>query len=165
MVNNRRSAIIKKKKKEKKRKRIIKWFLIPLFVIIISAVSYGAVLFSKAQTALNASYEEIDRDSIRDIAVNPEVDNISILFIGVDDSEEREYGSSARSDALILATFNKDSKSVNLLSIPRDSYVKIPDHGKDKITHAHSYGGPATTIETVENLLRDSCRLLCKNEF
>ena len=41
-----------------------------------------------------------------------------------------------------------------MLSIPRDSYVKIPEKGKDKITHAHSYGGPATTIETVENFLK-----------
>ena len=151
MDDNRRSKKINRSKKRKK--RIFSWLVLPLLVIIISAVSYGTFLFNKAQSALDTSFEAVERDSMRESAVNPDVDNISVLFIGVDDSEEREYKASARSDALILATFNKDLKSVKLLSIPRDSYVRIPDHGKDKITHAHSYGGPATTIETVEKLL------------
>ena len=40
-----------------------------------------------------------------------------------------------------------------MVSIPRDSYVYIPERGKkDKITHAHAYGGTEATIETVEEL-------------
>ena len=39
-----------------------------------------------------------------------------------------------------------------MLSIPRDSYVYIPSvKHKDKITHAHAYGGTISTIDTVEN--------------
>src|SRR5699024_7601359 len=60
--------------------------------------------------------------------------------------------SNGLSDALILATLNKDEKSVKLLSIPRDSYVEVPGYNKTKINHAHSHGGPQLTIETVENL-------------
>src|SRR5699024_4841435 len=60
----------------------------------------------------------------------------------------------ARTDALMLATLNKDDKSVKLLSIPRDSYVYVPEVGYEtKINHAHSFGGPKATIDTVENLL------------
>src|SRR5699024_2063606 len=41
-----------------------------------------------------------------------------------------------------------------LLSIPRDSYVYIPEVGyKTKITHAHAFGGPESTIDTVEHFL------------
>lgn len=58
-----------------------------------------------------------------------------------------------RSDAMVLATFNRKDKSVKLLSIPRDSYVNIPGRGYDKITHAHSLGGRDLSTETVENLL------------
>lgn len=54
----------------------------------------------------------------------------------------------------MLATLNKDDKSVKLLSIPRDSYVYIPEVGyEDKINHAHAFGGEQATIETVERLL------------
>ena len=164
-MENRRSLKIKNKKS--KRKNIfLKWIVLPLLIIIISTVSYSTFLYSKAQTAMNLSYKPLERNSsIRETAVNPTEDNISILFIGVDDSEERKYKSSARSDALILATFNVDNKSVKLLSIPRDSYVNIPGKGKDKITHAHSYGGPATTIKTVENLLEVPVDFYVKMNF
>ena len=86
--------------------------------------------------------------------VEPARDNVSILFIGVDDSEARHQGdSNSRSDALLLATLNIKNKSVKLVSIPRDSYVYIPEVGyRDKITHAHAFGGTSATIETVEEL-------------
>ena len=48
--------------------------------------------------------------------------------MGVDGSEMRksQYGEAVRTDALLLATINKDDKSVKLVSIPRDSRVYIP---------------------------------------
>lgn len=54
----------------------------------------------------------------------------------------------------MLATLNEKEKSVKLLSIPRDSYVYIPERGySDKITHAHYFGGVSSTLDTVEELL------------
>ena len=53
MVDNRRA--VKMHKKKKKRKRILKWVLVPLSIILLSVVTYGTFLFSKAQTAINAS--------------------------------------------------------------------------------------------------------------
>ncbi len=93
--------------------------------------------------------------TLRDEAVKPLEDNVSILFVGVDDSEARNQGeSNTRSDALILATLNNKDKTVKLVSIPRDSYVYIPEVDyEDKITHAMTHGGTKTTIETVEDLL------------
>ena len=42
---------------------------------------------------------------------------------------------------------------MKLVSIPRDSYAYIPEVGyRDKITHAHAFGGTRATIETVEEL-------------
>src|SRR5699024_12434583 len=78
------------------------------------------------------------------------------LMMGVDygEGDKRDKDDEARTDALMLATLNKDDKSVKLLSIPRDSYVYVPEVGYDtKINHAHSFGGPIATIDTVENLL------------
>jgi LCP family protein required for cell wall assembly len=44
------------------------------------------------------------------------------------------------------------SGPVALISIPRDSYVEIPGHGKNKINAAFAFGGPALLVQTVENL-------------
>lgn len=37
-----------------------------------------------------------------------------------------------------------------LVSLPRDSYVEVPDHGWDKLNSAHSRGGPELLTATVE---------------
>nr|AOT83025.1 hypothetical protein [uncultured bacterium] len=45
-------------------------------------------------------------------------------------------------------------KTAKMVSIPRDTRVEIAGRGeKDKINHAHAFGGPDMTIETVENFL------------
>ncbi len=147
--------MVKVQKKRKRRRRVVMWIIVPLLVLVLGATAYGAFLYSKAQTVIEKSYEPVERESTkRDTAVDPGIDNVSILFVGVDDSSTRNFSSSSRSDALMLATLNEKTKSVKLLSIPRDSYVYIPELGyNDKITHAHANGGVATTIETVEEML------------
>ncbi|MGB0972821.1 MAG: LCP family protein, partial [Mycobacterium sp.] len=37
-----------------------------------------------------------------------------------------------------------------LVSIPRDSYLPIPDYGSDKVNTAFTVGGPALLVQTVE---------------
>ncbi|SHH63334.1 LCP family protein [Virgibacillus chiguensis] len=145
-----------KKRKQKSRKKLIFFIVIPLSILLITTVSYGAHVYNTAQEAANDSFEKIGRDgeksALRDESVTPVEDNVSVLIIGVDDSEVRNENNS-RSDTLMLATFNKDEKDVNIVSIPRDSYVNIPGYGYTKINHAHAYGGHRKTIETVENFL------------
>ncbi|MBT2678846.1 LCP family protein [Bacillus sp. ISL-35] len=139
-------------KKRLRRKRVIRWVLLPLMLISLSFITYGAFLFNKAESVMEESYNPIDREGKR--AVNPFDENFSVLFIGVDDSNKRQFEGSSRTDALMLATFNQEDKSIKLLSIPRDSYVHIPEKNiYTKINHAHAYGGVELTLETVEELL------------
>jgi polyisoprenyl-teichoic acid--peptidoglycan teichoic acid transferase len=141
----------KGKIKKKRRKRILLWIVMPILLLILGATAYGGVLYNKAESVMNKSYKPIERDSKQ---ANVELENTSILFIGVDDSDKRKANGSSRSDALMLATFNKEEKSIKLLSIPRDSYVHIPEKEiYTKINHAHAYGGVKLTLETVEELL------------
>lgn len=153
-MSNSRHAIQKQKIK-KRRRRITAFVLVPIFLLLISAVTYGVFLYNKAETTVADSYKPVERETPKRVATaDTKLENTSILIIGVDDSESRGFENSSRSDALMVATFNKKAKSVKLLSIPRDSYVYIPKlDRKDKITHAHANGGAATTIATVEELL------------
>ncbi|GLW54037.1 LCP family protein [Kitasatospora phosalacinea] len=59
-----------------------------------------------------------------------------------------------RSDTMMLMHISADRKSVSLVSIPRDTWVPVPGHGKAKINAAYSWGGPALTIQTVQDLTR-----------
>lgn len=153
----RRSEQNHKHKKKRKFSLIFKILLVLSASLLICVAAYGIYITKKAEQIANGTYEQLeDRDGSgkREAKVEPITDNISILFIGIDDSEKRAQGGEAsRSDALILATLNNEGKTVKLVSIPRDSYVYIPYVGyNDKITHAHAYGGTLAAIETVENL-------------
>ncbi|SEO24733.1 transcriptional attenuator, LytR family [Amphibacillus marinus] len=157
MTNKRKTTRIGKKKQKKRKKVLL--ILIPILLIIGAGVTYAGMLYQNAKELVTDSYEDDGRDSgsdLREDQVNPDVDDVSILFVGVDQGAARQerYGEvRGLSDALILATFNKEEKSVKMLSIPRDSYVYVPGMEQyTKINHAHSNGGIKYTIDTVENL-------------
>ena len=77
-------------------------------------------------------------------------DNLTyVLLMGVD----RRNGDSGRSDTLILAAINEEQGRVSLLSIPRDTRIKVGDYGYDKINHAYAYGGHEMALSAVSGLL------------
>lgn len=148
-----------RKSKSNKKRTAIKVILTLAVSLLICVSAYGIYLVKKAETAANNAFETAgDREisELREEPVEPLHDDISILFIGVDDSETRNQpAETTRTDALVLATLNNEEKSVKLVSIPRDTYTYIPDAGfKDKITHAYGYEGPSSTIDSVEQLLQ-----------
>ncbi|WP_440897985.1 LCP family protein [Amphibacillus sp. Q70] len=153
-----KSRTVKRRVKKKRRnKKLLFLIFVPLLLLITATSVYAFNIWNKAQTAVENAYEDDgrERSELRDYDVDPGVDHVSVLFIGVDENDHRDNAESARSDALILATLNKDENSVKLLSIPRDSLVYIPyvDYN-DKITHAHAMGGASATIGAVENFLK-----------
>jgi polyisoprenyl-teichoic acid--peptidoglycan teichoic acid transferase len=143
----------RKRKHASKKKTIYKIIGMLIVTVLLLAGSYTVHLYKKAQNAADNAYHAREGSALRDEKIEPYKDNVSVLFIGVDDSESRNDANS-RSDALMLATLNNHDKSIKLLSIPRDSLVYIPEVGyQDKITHAHAFGGVEASIETVEELL------------
>lgn len=152
-----------KNKKKRKHKRAVFALLVVVLFFVGGGIAYGAYLTHKLAAVTGAAHTDLsrgDKSKLRSESVNPVKDNFSVLFIGVDKRKKE----ASRSDALILATFNHKTRSVKMVSIPRDSKVQIVDptnehnYGISKITHAHYFGdlrgnkGPDFTIATVENL-------------
>lgn len=98
----------------------------------------------------NVVYPELDESQIqwgastRKVQASPEV--VNILLIG----QDRRTESRARSDAMILATFNKSSGAIVLTSFLRDLYVQIPGYENNRLNAAYAYGGMALLDETLE---------------
>lgn len=72
---------------------------------------------------------------------------INILLIGQD---AREGESQARSDSMILCTYNKDTRQLTMTSFLRDLYVPIPDHGNNRINAAYTFGGASLLRKTID---------------
>gem|GEM_PF-172724 len=73
---------------------------------------------------------------------------VNILLIGSD----ARPGDPGRADTLLLVRLDPDTKSIAMLSFPRDLYVELPGYGHDKINVAYPYGGAALCVETVGQL-------------
>jgi LCP family protein required for cell wall assembly len=56
-----------------------------------------------------------------------------------------------RTDTIMLLHVPSGGGPTVLISVPRDSYVSIPGHGKNKINAAYAFGGPQLLVRTVEN--------------
>ena len=74
----------------------------------------------------------------------------NILLIG---SDSRGSVANGRSDVIVLVHISSDRKKVYLVHFPRDMYVDVPGHGKDKINAAYAYGGPQLLVRTLQNLV------------
>ncbi len=79
----------------------------------------------------------------------------TILVLGSDaragESIDETQAGPSRADSIMLV--HAALGSVRKLSIPRDIEVEIPGHGTNKINAAYALGGPALTIETIEQFL------------
>lgn len=140
-------------KRKRRTKRVMRTFIIiglASFLILGGTIGY---FFLKLQDVSSATQQDLQRgekSEKREEPVSPSKDNISILFLGVDD---RDGDLGGRTDAMLLATFNKELGTIKLLNIPRDSLVDIPGRrNQDKINHAHAFGGVDLAVETVEQL-------------
>jgi len=74
----------------------------------------------------------------------------NILIIG---SDGRAGLAGSRSDVIVLMHVAADRKTVTLVHFPRDLYVSVPGHGKDKINASYAYGGAPLLVSTLQQLV------------
>ena len=135
----------------KKKGRKLKAFGIAVLVLVILLVIIIGGTFWFVSSKLG-KIQQVDLNE-EDLNVSAEVaENLSnfrnIAIFGID-SREDTYDRGNRSDCIIIASMNNDTKEVKLVSVYRDTYVQIEGHGLDKITHAYSYGEAPLAIKTL----------------
>ena len=127
---------------KKNKSSYVKYILILVVVFILSGM-VGA-FFANALVDNKPDYNEDDKKGML-VAK----DKATVMIMGVDERAD-DVG---RSDTLMIATLDPDKNQAALLSVPRDTRVKIKGHGFDKINAAYAYGGRKLTQETIESLL------------
>jgi LCP family protein required for cell wall assembly len=120
---------------------IVGWLALSLVVFLISAQIQQSKVDDSADKALAGSGA-------------PPFTPTTVLFLGSDQRAKgtKEPGAStsgpSRSDSILLMRVGGGHNG--RLSIPRDTVVDIPGHGRNKINAAYAFGGPALAIQTVE---------------
>jgi LCP family protein required for cell wall assembly len=134
------------KGKRRRRPRLLRWVV--LLLILYPIVIGGLAWFSLGKV-----------DAFPPSGRAKDTGGTTYLVIGSDSREDlsREerarlgtgQATGVRTDTIMLLHLTATGPAV-LVSIPRDSYVTIPGHGKDKINAAFAYGGPRLLVQTVE---------------
>ncbi|HZL64949.1 MAG TPA: LCP family protein [Thermoleophilia bacterium] len=151
-----------------KRRRRFRWWHVPiaLFLVLVVAGVVVTVLawpgyqkFSRSVEAANRRLDKIsgaNAQTDRNARAQLTPDNgwiwrkgTTLLLFGVDS----KAGEPARSDTIMLMRFNPGTRTINQLSIPRDTYVPVPGQGLTKINEAMFWGGPSMAIKTVKQFL------------
>lgn len=146
---------IEKNKQNKKKGKVLKIILIILLfiIVIIAAVFAGGYWYVNDKLGKMQQVEIKDEDLNIDEKVEENLTGYrNIAIFGVD-SRSSNLGKGNRSDCIIIASINNQTKEVKLASIYRDTYVQIQGHGLDKINHAYSYGEAPLALGTLNTNL------------
>lgn len=140
------------------RKKPLLWTLAVVLLLIIGGVVYYFTSIANELSGLNKDPENSPFQNVATVDVNtPDppkwegTEPVNILLMGVD-ARGVKKGEIPRSDSMMVASLDPVKKKIHVFSILRDTYVSIPDHGKERINTAIIYG-PNTAMQTVGDLL------------
>lgn len=144
---------MERKKRKLSKKTII--ILVVLACFLIPIISYGSYLtyllyFRQTPTIVtNTDDTSTQGSTLTDIPQGETSGIDNIVLFGVD-SRSADY--EGRTDSIIIATIDKDSKVVKLTSIMRDLYVRIGSTSTmSRINAAYALGGPDLALKTLNN--------------
>ena len=87
--------------------------------------------------------------------------HLNILLMGIDQrpDETAPGGDPGRTDSMMLVSIDFDDHFASMISIPRDGFVVIPDHGNERVNAAYTLGeldhpgdGPPLVERTIGQL-------------
>lgn len=143
------------------KKGISKILIAFIVIFLIILITVGLAIYFVWSKWSKINFEKLNKD---DLEVNTQIyeevadkvteeefnDIVTVALFGTD-SRDPSNMDAGRSDTIIIASINPKTKSIKLLSIPRDTYVNVPGYGYTKINHAYAYGREQLSIKTINS--------------
>lgn len=147
----------------KKVKKVLLVILTIILIVILSVVGFSIYFIKSKLNKIN--FEELNEqdlslnlDLYKDLQDSNSNSNLTeeefnsiktIAIFGSDSRNLKDAYDDGRSDCIIIFSLNPVKKKINLISIPRDTYVQIPGYEKTKINHAFAYGQEQLAVKTI----------------
>ena len=148
-----RSRGSSRKRAARKKKRML-IFGIEIAVILILVVGFWIVSKLDKIQKPKVEQDQIEvNESLQESTVATMKGYTTIALFGLDTREAGQLGSGNRSDTIIIASINNDTKEVKLVSVYRDTYLNLTNGKYNKCNAAYSAGGPAQAISMLNTNL------------
>ncbi|MUG46562.1 LCP family protein [Paenibacillus woosongensis] len=143
----------------KRTKRAIIWSITGILVAIAAVAAYYFIAIYNQVDKFQKKGEDSPFYNVQPVETKKEAEppkwegteQVNILLMGVD-ARGLKKGEVPRSDTMLVASIDPVKKKAYLFSIMRDTYIKIPGYGSDRINAAITHG-PNKAMETVSELL------------
>lgn len=136
-------------------KKFLKIFLV-LFVVF--SMIFSTVMYAFFKNDVDQAVDDnkpSPQDDFESLDVSSYKDRVNVLLMGVDVLENEGDGKGTRTDTIMVLSLDPVTKTGYILSLPRDTRVKLANGGGyDKVNHAHSYGGTELAISTIKDFLQ-----------
>ncbi|MGO2943552.1 MAG: LCP family protein [Brevibacterium aurantiacum] len=144
---------------KRKKKKVWRKILVALLVIVILGVlGVGLYLWNVGRTFDNNANKLTDEQIFGTQRPDDQKEDggTNILLLGSDepmDQVDVNDSRGLRSDTIMVMHIPESGSDVQVMSIPRDSWVDIEGHGKAKINSALSTGGLPLAVSTISDFI------------
>jgi LCP family protein required for cell wall assembly len=141
--------------------KTFKWVLLSFTLLVLAVIGYYTYSFLQFANHIQnkpegSMFPATRPQGITQNGYTPPTwggkERVNVLLLG-GDSRGLKKNEVPRSDTIMVASIDPVTKKAVLLSILRDTYVKIPGYGDDRINSALALGGPELAMKTVSDLL------------
>ena len=134
-------------KAAKKKRRKIVLFIIEIFVLLILLVVFWGVMKARQIQIVTIDDQDVEiNEQVKEATETGAMKGYrNIALFGVD-SRDGELDKSTRTDTIIIASINQDTKEVKMISILRDTYLNLSTDTYNKANSAYAKGGPKQAI-------------------
>jgi len=132
----------KKQKQAKRRKKLIGILAAELVMLVVLGIGlWGLTKLDKLQD-LGVDADDITMNEMDDATAKLLKGYTNIALFGIDTREMGDLGAGNRSDTIMIASINNETKEVKLVSVYRDTYLNRGDDTYGKCNAAYKVGGP-----------------------
>lgn len=132
----------KKQKKIRRRRKLIGILAVELVLLLLLGVGvWGLGKLDKFQD-LGVDADKVEMNDMEDATEEVLKGYTNIALFGIDTRTMGDLGAGNRSDTIIIASINNETKEVRLASIFRDTYLNRADDTYGKCNAAYKAGGP-----------------------
>lgn len=137
-----KQEIRRKRQRKRRRKRMLVLLVELLLLCALGVAAYGIFKLDKLNTSSlkNLLNNGISQEGYMNVAI-----------FGTDNRAGETDG--VRSDCIMIASVNNETKEVKLLSVYRDTFLKIDEDTYDKANSAYSYGGAEAAVNMLNRNL------------
>jgi LCP family protein required for cell wall assembly len=140
---NQQEEFLDRPKPRHRRSHWKRWVLVGGIVIVAAVLVYVGYI---ASILAKVSTQPLDLSGLSADSSG----RTNVLVLGEGDPD---HAGANLTDTMMVVSYDRSSKRIAQISIPRDLRVRIPDHGTGKINSANALGGTQLAAQTVSDTL------------